>query len=114
MTTVGACEASERRSSGVVEPLQLTKPPWGAGLQAMTNFDALCSAHVEQLKVRYPDARHAQYFGAVGSTQLQSKVYFANDAVVFTSVFARDGTIRHSAELCMSQKKPVVAGFCTN
>jgi hypothetical protein len=58
----------------------------------------LYAAHVEQIGARYLDAWHVRYAWAVSDTQLESKVYFGDEAVVFTSVLDADGTIRHSVE----------------
>ena len=61
----------------------------------MSNFDELYCAHIEQIGVRYPDAWHVRRAWAVEPTQIESKVFFGDEAVVFTSVLERDGTIRH-------------------
>ena len=64
----------------------------------MVNFAELYCAHVEQIGARYPDAWHVRYAWAVAPTQIESKVFFGDEAVVFTSVLASDGTIRHYVE----------------
>ena len=61
----------------------------------MSNFEELYCAHVEQIGVRYPDAWHVRYAWAVDPTQIESKVFFGDEAVVFTSVLEPDGTMRH-------------------
>ena len=60
--------------------------------------DELYCAHVEQIGVRYPDAWHVRYAWAVTPTQIASKVYFGDEAVIFTSVLEPNGTIRHYSE----------------
>jgi hypothetical protein len=64
----------------------------------MMNFAELYCAHVEQIGARYPDAWHVRYGWAVTPTQIESKVFFGDEAVVFTSVLDADGTIRHYVE----------------
>jgi hypothetical protein len=62
----------------------------------MVDFDELYCVHVEQIGVLYPDAWHVRYAWAITPTQIESKVFFGDEAVVFTSVLEPDGTIRHS------------------
>ena len=64
----------------------------------MADFDEMYCAHMEQIKIRYPDAWHVRYFGAVDPGHIQSKVFFGDEAVVYTSVLEVDGTIQHYAE----------------
>ena len=64
----------------------------------MSNFDELYCAHVEQIGAGYPDAWHVWYFGAVDPTHVQSKVFFGDEAVIFTSVLEPEGTMRHYDE----------------
>ena len=62
----------------------------------MVNFDDLYVAHIEQLSVRYPDAEHIRRAWAIDIDQIESKVFLADEeALVFVSFFAPDGTIRH-------------------
>jgi hypothetical protein len=61
----------------------------------MADFNEFYCAHVEQIGARYPDAWHTRYFGAVDPTHIQSKVFFGDEAVVFTSVLEANGMIRH-------------------
>jgi hypothetical protein len=70
----------------------------------MVNDELYC-AHVEQIGVRYPDAWHVRYAWAVEPTQIESKVYFGDEAVVFTSVLNADGVIRHYVEPYTPWKK---------
>jgi hypothetical protein len=62
----------------------------------MVHFKELYCAHVEQIGVRYPDAWHVRYAWAVDPTQIESKAFFGDEAVVLTSVLEPDGTMRHS------------------
>jgi hypothetical protein len=55
----------------------------------------LYAAHVEQIGARYPDAWHVRRASAESPTQIESKVYFGDEAVVFTSILHPDGAIRH-------------------
>jgi hypothetical protein len=73
-------------------------------------------AHVEQIGVRYPDAWYVRYAWAIDPTQVESKVYFGDESVVFTSVLDPDGTIRHYAEPYRpwANKKARWRGLCTN
>ena len=64
----------------------------------MVNFAELYCAHVEQIGARYPDAWHVRYAWAIDPTQVESKVYFGDEAVVFTSVLEPNGTVRHYDE----------------
>jgi hypothetical protein len=78
----------------------------------MVHFKELYCAHVEQIGVRYPDAWHVRYAWAVDPTQIRSKVFFGDEAVVCTSVLEPDGTIRHDVEPYQPhKKKPAQTGF---
>ena len=62
----------------------------------MANFSELYAAHSEQLGLRYPDAAHIRRGWAIDLDQIESKVILADEeALVFVSFFAPDGTIRH-------------------
>jgi hypothetical protein len=63
----------------------------------MVNDELYC-AHVEQIGIRYPDAWHVRYAWAVAPTQIESKVFFGDEAVVFTSILDTDGAIRHYSD----------------
>jgi len=82
----------------------------------MSNFDELYCAHVEQIGALYPDAWHVRYAWAVAPTQIESKVFFGDEAVVFTSVLEANGTIRHSSEpyTPWAKKKARANGLRTN
>jgi hypothetical protein len=64
----------------------------------MPNFPDLYSAHLEQLHLRYPDAYHIRPAWGVDLHRIESKVYLADDTLVFVSVLTLDGTIRHFAQ----------------
>jgi hypothetical protein len=82
----------------------------------MANFEELYCAHVEQIKVRYPDAWHVRCAWVVAPTQIESKVFFGDEAVVFTSVLEPNGAIRHSDEpyTPWAKKKARANGLRTN
>jgi hypothetical protein len=61
----------------------------------MSKFDELRCVHVEQIGYRYPDAGHVQYAWVVDPNKIESRVFFGDEAVVFTSILEADGTIRH-------------------
>jgi hypothetical protein len=79
----------------------------------MSNFEELYCAHVEQIGARYPDAWHVRYVWAVAPTQIESKVFFGDEAVVLTSVVEPNGAIRHFVEpyTPWDKKKPAATGF---
>ena len=79
----------------------------------MVHFDELYCEHVEQIGARYPDAWHVRYAWAVDPTQIESKVYFGDAAMVFTSILEPQGTIRHYAEPYLPNKKARANGLCT-
>ena len=58
----------------------------------------LYAAHVEQIGARYPDAWHVRYAWAEAPTQIESKVFFGDEAVVFTSIRESNGAIRHYSD----------------
>ena len=62
----------------------------------MSNFEELYAAHVEQIGTKFPDAWHVRYAWAVAPTQIESKVFFGDEAVVFTSVLEPNGVIQHA------------------
>ena len=82
----------------------------------MANFNEFYCAHVEQIGVRYPDAWHVRYARTVEPTQIESKVFFGDEAVVFNSVLEANGTIRHFSEpyTPWSKKKARANGLRTN
>ena len=82
----------------------------------MWNFDELYCAHVEQIGARYPDAWHVRRAWAVSPTQIESKVFFGDEAVVFTSVLEPDGAIRHydAPYTPWTKKKARANGLRTN
>ena len=82
----------------------------------MSNFDELYCAHVEQIGARYPDAWHVRYARAVTPTQIESKVFFGDEAVVFTSMLEVDGAIWHRSEpyTPWAKKKARANGLGTN
>ena len=82
----------------------------------MVDFDELYCAHVEQIGALYPDAWHVRYVLVVAPTQIESKVFFGDEAVVFTSVLDADGTMRHSVEPYRPWAKKIARwrGLCTN
>ena len=64
----------------------------------MVTFDDLYCAHLEQLHLRYPDAYHIRPAWAVDLHRIESKVYLADDTLVFISVLTPAGTIQHFAQ----------------
>jgi hypothetical protein len=64
----------------------------------MVDFDELYCAHVEQIGALYPDAWHVRYVLVVAPTKIESKIFFGDEAVVFTSVLEPDGAIWHRSE----------------
>src|SRR5260221_67319 len=98
---VPAClevRGARRKLRWPVEAAATNQAPWGAGFLAMSKFDELYCAHVEQIGVRYPDAWHVRYAWVIDPRHIESKVYFGDESMVFTSVLDPDGTIRHFAE----------------
>ena len=71
----------------------------------MSNFDALYCAHVEQIRVRYPDAWHVRHASEVTPFQIKSNVFFGDEAEVFTSDLDVDGLIQHYVEPYLPNKK---------
>ena len=83
----------------------------------MADFNEFYCAHVEQVGVLYPDAWHVRYASAVTPTQIESNVFFGDEAVVFTSILEGDGTIRHSSSdpyTPWAKKKARANGLRTN
>ena len=82
----------------------------------MADFNELYCAHVEQIGARYPDAWYVWYARTVEPTQIESNVFFGDEAEVFTSVLEANGTIRHSSEPYMppSKKKARANGLRTS
>jgi hypothetical protein len=82
----------------------------------MAGFDALYAAHIEQIGVRYPDAWHVRYAWAVTPSQIESKVFFGDEAIVFTSVLEANGAIHHYSDpyAPWTKKKARANGLCFN
>ena len=79
----------------------------------MADFNEFYCAHVEQIGARYPDAWYAR---TVEPTQIESKVFFGDEAVVFNSVLEANGMIRHFSEpyTPWAKKKARANGLRTN
>ena len=77
----------------------------------MSKFDELYCVHVEQIGYRYPDAWHVRYAWAVDPSKIESRVYFGDEAVVFTSILEADGTIGHYVGPYLPKKSPRERAF---
>jgi hypothetical protein len=99
LTPPGGAETSKAPLRRQVELLQKHKKPRGErGHKPMTTFDDLYCAHLEQLRMRYPDAYHIRPAWGVDLRRIESKVVIADGTQIFISVMTPEGRIRHFAE----------------